>query len=137
MYTSLLHEPDCELGYSKQQLVGILGGRMADFHDYMIMKTYVFDDRGAVYYPSDVHRYVEHMLPPRSAPLSRGQVAALLSGRDEPSTALKPPGTRSRLNSRNPESSRPSAYGPRGRRRSARDPHHEMGPMASDSSWYP
>lgn len=60
-----------------------MGDRMADFHEYMDMKTYALGDRGPVYYPTDVHRYVEHRLPPRSAPLSRAQGAALLSVRDE------------------------------------------------------
>ncbi len=45
---------------------------MADFREHMLMKTYAIGESGPVYYPSDVHRYVEHMLPRRSAPLSRG-----------------------------------------------------------------
>ncbi|MGW9111924.1 hypothetical protein [Microbacterium sp. NPDC055683] len=72
MDSRLLPEPDSELGYSEQQLAGILGDRMADFREHMLMKTYAIGESGPVYYPSDVHRYVEHMLPPRSAPLSRG-----------------------------------------------------------------
>lgn len=47
------------------------------------MKTHAFGDRGPIYYPTDVCRYVEHRLPPRSAPLSRAQVAAVLSACDE------------------------------------------------------
>lgn len=86
MDSRLLPAHDNELGYSEQQLVGILGDRMADFREHMIMKTYANGESGPVYYPSDVHRYVEHMLPPESAPLSRGQVAALLSVRDESSS---------------------------------------------------
>lgn len=83
MDASLFPEPDSDLGYSEQQLIGVLGDRMVDFHEYMDMKTYALRDRGPVYYPTDVHRYVVHRLPPRSAPLSRAQVAALLSPRDE------------------------------------------------------
>ncbi|NHI16781.1 hypothetical protein [Microbacterium excoecariae] len=86
MDSRLLPEPDSELGYSEQQLAGILGDRMADFREHMLMKTYAIGERGSVYYPSDVHRYVECMLPPRSAPLSRGQIAAPLAVRDEPSS---------------------------------------------------
>lgn len=56
---------------------------MADFLEYMDMKTRAFGDRCPVYYPTDVRRYVEHRLPPRSALLSRAQVAAVLSARDE------------------------------------------------------
>lgn len=86
MDASLLPEPDSELGYSAHQLTGIFGDRMADFHLYMMMKAHALGDRGPVYYTSDVHRYVEHKLPPRSAPLSRGQVAAVLFSRDESSS---------------------------------------------------
>lgn len=86
MDASLLPEPDSELGYSEHQLTGIFGDRMADFHEYMMMKAHAFGDRGPVYNASDVHRYVDHKLPPRSPPLSRGQVAAVLSARGESSS---------------------------------------------------
>lgn len=86
MDASLLPTPDSELGHSEHQHIGIFGDRMADFHEYMIMKAYAHGDRGSVYYPSDVRCYVEHRLPPRSAPFSCGQVAALLSTRDKSSS---------------------------------------------------
>lgn len=83
MDASLLPEPDSELGYSEHQLSGILGDRIADFHEYMDMKTHVFGGRGPVYYPTDVRRYVEHRFAASvGSPLVR-RVAAVLSARDE------------------------------------------------------
>lgn len=62
MDASLFPEPDSEFGYSEHELTSILGDRMANFHEYMLMKLYALGGQGAVYYPSDESRYVEHVI---------------------------------------------------------------------------
>lgn len=64
MDANLLPELDSELGYSERHLVSICGDDMANFHVDMFMKTYALGVRRPIYYPSDVHHFVEHMLPP-------------------------------------------------------------------------
>ncbi len=82
MDSRLLPEPDSDLGYSESQLASILGHRIEEFHEYMLMKTYALaQDGSAVYYPGDVHRYVEHYMPPRARRLTERDVYEILTHR--------------------------------------------------------
>lgn len=55
----------------------MLGEHLAKFHEYMMMKTHAMGSRGAVYYPSDVRRFVDHYVTRTGRPLSDAEVRAL------------------------------------------------------------
>lgn len=67
MPDQVIPEPECRFGFSERQLAELLGHRMAEFREYMLMKAHprcegvdCSEPHDDVYYAHDVRRFVEH-----------------------------------------------------------------------------